>query len=95
VRGVHAGEHVRIEVADEGLGIPDVVQPRVFEPFFRGDRGAGRSITGAGLGLALAREIVEAHGGTIGFESRERAGSTFFVELPTAAVPAATEAGLP
>jgi PAS domain S-box-containing protein len=79
---------VRIEVVDQGIGIPPAVQPRVFEPFFRGEDPSRRMIGGVGLGLALSREIVEAHGGSIGFESRELAGSTFFVELPAATVPA-------
>ncbi len=91
LRAAPAGDRVRIEVADEGMGIPAAVQPRVFEPFFRGDDAARRMIGGVGLGLALSHEIVEAHGGSIGFESRERAGSTFFVELPAAPVPASAE----
>jgi signal transduction histidine kinase len=82
LRAARAGDRVRIEVADEGMGIPAAVQPRVFEPFFRGDDPARRMIGGVGLGLALSREIVEAHAGSIGFESRELEGSTFFVELP-------------
>jgi signal transduction histidine kinase len=75
-----AGEEaVRFQVSDTGIGIPDRYLPRIFEQFFRvPDQGTG---TGAGLGLAIVKEIVEAHGGTVGVESREGAGSTFLFSL--------------
>ena len=75
---------VRLTVADEGLGIAADQQERIFTKFFRGDA-AATGITGTGLGLAVSREIIEAHGGRIGFESDPGIGSTFWVELPTAA----------
>ena len=76
-----SGAGVRVIVRDEGLGIPEDQQERIFTKFFRGDAGA-TGITGTGLGLAVSREIVEAHGGTIGFDSDPATGSTFWVELP-------------
>jgi signal transduction histidine kinase len=88
------GDVLRVEIVDHGLGIPLEDQPEVFTKFFRGDA-AARGIPGTGLGLAVAREIVEAHGGTIGFESSPGAGSTFWIELaqaPAAAGRSATAA---
>jgi signal transduction histidine kinase len=74
---------VRVEVRDEGMGIPQSQQSKIFTKFFRGDAAAS-GITGTGLGLAVSRDIVESHGGRIGFTSAEGEGTTFFVELPGA-----------
>ncbi len=72
---------VRIVVRDSGLGIPREDQAHIFTKFFRG-RAAASGIPGTGLGLAVARQIIEAHGGVIGFASEEGRGTTFWVELP-------------
>ncbi|MBX3424203.1 MAG: HAMP domain-containing protein [Pirellulales bacterium] len=75
---------VVLEVRDTGPGIVADDVPRVFERFFRGDRARQRNETrGTGLGLSICQTIVEAHGGTIRCDSREGAGATFTVSLPS------------
>jgi PAS domain S-box-containing protein len=75
---------VRVSIRDEGLGIALDQHPLVFSRFYRSESSRRRGIAGTGLGLALSREIVEAHAGRIGFDSREGGGSTFYFELPAA-----------
>ena len=68
------GNAALITIEDEGPGIPDQIMPRVFEPFFRVDPGRRKSIPGAGLGLAIAKEIVERHGGRLILRNRSPKG---------------------
>jgi two-component system OmpR family sensor kinase len=76
------GEAV-VEVADEGPGVPAEIADRIFERFFRADSSRGREKGGAGLGLAIASEIVRSHGGSLTLAPRER-GTTFRITLPLA-----------
>ena len=71
----------RVDVVDEGLGIPPADLPHVFERFHRGANVVGR-ILGTGIGLAGVHHIVAQHGGTVTVESREGVGSIFSVRLP-------------
>ena len=73
-----------LEVRGRGIGIEAAALPRLFTPFFRTERSRARATRGTGLGLALARRIAGAHGGTILAESVPGAGTTFRVELPEA-----------
>lgn len=77
------GATVDIRVADTGIGIPADALPHIFERFYRVDKARSRRAGGAGLGLALAHDIVVAHGGSIDVESAPGQGSRFTVRLPT------------
>ena len=73
-----------ITVADNGIGIPAEAQGRVFERFYRVDKGRARKNGGTGLGLAIVKHIVQLYGGTVALESEVGKGSTFTVKLPLA-----------
>jgi signal transduction histidine kinase len=71
---------VGVTVRYTGVGIPEEELPRIFERFYRADKARTRG--GAGLGLAIARQIAEAHGGTIEVRSTQGKGSTFILQIP-------------
>jgi signal transduction histidine kinase len=76
------GGAIIIDVADEGLGIPDADKDKIFRKFYRVENNDRRKISGSGLGLPIAKEIVEGHNGQITFISRHYGGSIFTVWLP-------------
>ncbi len=82
VRWVRDGHEIRFEVEDHGIGIPASSHNRVFERFFQADSSTTRRYGGTGLGLALAHELVERHGGRISFKSEEGRGTVFYVWIP-------------
>jgi two-component system phosphate regulon sensor histidine kinase PhoR len=78
------GDEVAVSVRDHGAGISPEHLPRIFERFYRVDKGRSREIGGTGLGLAIAKHIAQAHGGRIAVESTPGSGSAFTIHLPAA-----------
>jgi signal transduction histidine kinase len=76
------GSGVRLWVSDTGSGIPDADQERVFDRFYRLEASRARASGGAGLGLAICKAIVEAHGGTIALTSQVGRGTLIELSLP-------------
>jgi signal transduction histidine kinase len=82
VRLFEQNQEILVEVADNGMGIPQEHLPRIFDEFYRVDGRRNAPIKGAGLGLAIVKKLVETHGGSIAAESRFGEGSLFRVCLP-------------
>ncbi len=78
------GGSVRVEVSDEGPGIPEAHRERLFERFYRVDAGRSRAEGGTGLGLSIVKHLVAAHGGEVGVESEVGEGTTVWLILPAA-----------
>ena len=82
LRLLDAGSEVVLEVTDTGIGIPQDALARIFERFYRVDKGRAREEGGTGLGLAIVKHVAQAHGGQVEVESRIGQGTTFRVRLP-------------
>ena len=78
------GEWVELMVADHGIGIPASDHDRIFERFYRVDKGRGRETGGTGLGLAIVRHVATNHHGDVQVSSQEGEGSTFVLRIPLA-----------
>jgi two-component system phosphate regulon sensor histidine kinase PhoR len=76
------GKEIEVSVHDNGIGIPKEDLPRIFERFYRVDKGRSQESGGTGLGLSIVKHLVQAHGGKVWVESRLREGSTFHFTLP-------------
>jgi signal transduction histidine kinase len=88
VRLRRSGQSVELEVQDEGIGIPESEQDRLFSRFFRSSTSQERAIRGTGLGLVIVKSIIDHHGGEIAVRSRPGEGTTFTIRLPVAPEPA-------
>jgi len=84
VSAARCGDWVELSVADSGEGIPAQDLPNIFERFYRVDKSRARSTGGSGLGLTIAKRLVEAHGGRIEVQSKLGKGSRFSFTLPIA-----------
>jgi signal transduction histidine kinase len=80
-----AGDNVEIEIADTGSGMPEEDLPRIFDPLYRGEGSRSRKTGGAGLGLTVARRIVQQHGGDLSAANGPAAGAVFTATLPAGA----------
>ncbi len=94
VRVVEEGEYVHIDVADQGMGIPQEEQAQLFEKFFRSKEVINRGINGTGLGLFVVKHLVTAHGGRIWLTSEVGKGTTVSFTLPKAVETATNREGL-
>jgi len=76
------GKNIRIAVSDHGPGIPKDFQDKLFDKFTQADFSNTRGASGAGLGLNIAKAVIDHHAGHINFHTEENVGTTFFFDLP-------------
>jgi two-component system phosphate regulon sensor histidine kinase PhoR len=82
LKAERVGDRLRLAVSDQGIGIPSRDVPRIFERFYRADKGRSRELGGTGLGLSIVKHIAELHGGSVKAESTPGRGTTISVLLP-------------
>lgn len=82
VRMERTESYVRIDIQDSGTGIPESDLPFIFERFYKADKARTRGLSGTGIGLAIVKNLVEAHGGSVSAQSKEGEGTTFSIILP-------------
>ena len=82
VEMVMLGNRIRIGIRDQGPGIAEAFQPRIFQKFAQADSSDTRRVGGTGLGLAITKQLVEKMAGSIGFNSTEGHGAYFWIEFP-------------
>ena len=82
VRARREDDEIGLEVSDTGIGIPEEALPRIFTEFYRARNSKDMEVDGTGLGLVIAKDVVEQHGGSISARSREGEGTTFSIRLP-------------
>jgi two-component system, OmpR family, phosphate regulon sensor histidine kinase PhoR len=82
IRAHAAGDRVRVEVADDGPGIPAAQRERIFERFYRIDPGRSRAMGGTGLGLSIVKHLVDAMRGQVGVRENQPRGAVFWIDLP-------------
>jgi signal transduction histidine kinase len=82
VKALATDGRIVIRIEDQGFGIAEEDRGRIFDKFYRGGGETAKEIKGAGLGLSLVKHIVDAHGGTVDFDTAVGHGSTFRISLP-------------
>jgi two-component system, OmpR family, phosphate regulon sensor histidine kinase PhoR len=82
LRATRNGDHVRVAISDQGIGVPSRELPRIFERFYRADKARSRELGGTGLGLSIVKHIVELHGGRVEAESALGHGTTISAIFP-------------
>ena len=88
IEATHDRHAVVLAIRDHGIGIAPTELPHIFERFYRADTARSKQVQGYGLGLAIAKSIIEAHGGTIAVASEKDKGTTFTIRLPQASTAA-------